>query len=106
MADNDLSQLAYSISHSSQSQEQMRAAGQALLANIDQRSADRSRLAATYYADGVSDAFQAVEALYLQVADHVRTVMDTLGSTLGESDGIASTSMTAAGRAVDGIRIL
>jgi hypothetical protein len=105
MADNDLSQLAYSISHSSQSQDQMRAAGQALLSNIEQRASDRATLAATYYADGVSDAFQDIERLYQRVAEHVRAVMGTLEATLGESDGIASTSMTRAQTAVDSIRI-
>lgn len=105
MADNDLSQLAYSISHSNQSQEEMRAAGQALLSNIEKRASDRATLASTYYADGVSDAFQDIERLYQRVAEHVRLVIGELESTLGESDGVASTSMSKAQTAVDGIRI-
>ena len=105
MADNDLSQLAYSISHSNQSQQEMRSAGQALISNIEQRASDRTRLAASYYADGVSDAFQDIERLWQQVAEHVRTVMGELEGTLGESDGIAQNSMSRARTAVDSIRV-
>jgi sugar (pentulose or hexulose) kinase len=105
MADNDLGQLAYSISHSHQSQEEMRAAGQALLSNIEQRASDRARLAASYFADGVSDPFQDIERLWQRVAEHVRAVMAQLESTLGESDGIASSSMSKASTAVQSIRV-
>lgn len=105
MADNDLSQLAYSISSSNQSQQEMRSAGQALISNIEQRASDRARLAASYYADGVSDAFQDIERLWQQVAEHVRAVMGELEATLGESDGIATTSMSRARTAVDSIRV-
>lgn len=106
MADNNQGQLAYSISASNQAQQEMRAAGQALIANIEQRASDRARLAASYYADGVSDAFQNVEHLWQRVAEHVRSVMGTLESTLGESDGIAGTTMSRARGYVDAIRIL
>jgi hypothetical protein len=106
MADNDLGQLAYSISSSNHSQQEMRSAGQALISNIEQRASDRARLAASYYADDVSDAFQDVEHLWQRVAEHVRTVMGELESTLGESDGIATTSMSRARGHVDAIRIL
>ncbi|MGL5853501.1 MAG: hypothetical protein ACRCZD_22180 [Phycicoccus sp.] len=106
MAANDLGQLAYSISSSGQAQQDMRAAGTALLSTIEQRTGDTGVLAAAYHADGVSEDFQGVERLWQQVAEHVRTVMAELEGTLGESDGIATTAMTGARTAVDGIRIL
>jgi len=70
---------------------------------ITQRDGDVRRAMADYQADGVSDEYQAKETRWHTVADEVRTIIQTLRSSLEESQGIAATTQATAAQAVANI---
>jgi len=79
-----------------------RAAAQ-LEALINQRDQDVKRAMADYQADGVSAEYQAKEARWHSVADEVKSIIQSLRSSLEQSQSIASTAASNASRAVESI---
>jgi uncharacterized protein YukE len=74
-----------------------------LEALINQRDQDVSKAMADYQADGVSEEYRAKEQRWHQVADQVKTIIQTLRHSLEESGSIASTTQSQAARAVANI---
>lgn len=67
---------------------------------ISQRDADVRQAMSDYQADGVSAEYQDKETRWHNVADEVRSIVQTLRSSLEDSRDIASTTQANASRAV------
>jgi predicted ribonuclease toxin of YeeF-YezG toxin-antitoxin module len=93
----------YSVAASQSAQENFNKIAAQLEGLIAQRDKDVKAAHADYQADGVSDAYIAVEARWTKVADEVKTIISTLRSSLAKNDETAQTAISKAKSAVDAI---
>jgi argininosuccinate lyase len=93
----------YSVAASQGAQENFNKIASQLEALIDQRDKDVKAAHADYQADGVSDAYIAVEARWTRVAGEVKGIIHTLRTSLERNDETAQTAISKAKAAVDAI---
>ncbi|KOX13537.1 hypothetical protein ADK67_44070 [Saccharothrix sp. NRRL B-16348] len=74
-----------------------------LEATIGRRSADVSAAMADFQADGVSEEYRVVEDRWNRAAGEVRQIIDLVKATMIRNDETASTALTRARSAVQGI---
>lgn len=74
-----------------------------LEANISARSADVSAAMADFTADGVSEEYRVVEDRWNRAATEVGVIIDLVRTTMTRNDESATTAMTQARAAVQGI---
>jgi hypothetical protein len=70
---------------------------------IDARDADVKRAMSDYAADGVPDEYMAKEQRWNAVAGQVRSIIDTLRTSLGSNDETAGHALARARSYVQGI---
>lgn len=70
---------------------------------LSQRDAQVKQAMADFQADGVSDAYHAVERRWHLAAAEVRQIITLVRSTLEKNDGTASSTLSQAKNAVDSI---
>ena len=94
---------AYDTSSSGQTQSDLAGAVARLEANISQRNADVNAAMADFQADGVSDDYQVVEQRWHSAATEVQNIITLVRSTLLKNDETATTTLSRARAAVQGI---
>jgi uncharacterized protein YukE len=70
---------------------------------ISQRTADVNAAMADFSADGVSEEYRAVEQRWNTAANQVREIIALVRTTLERNDETATTALTRASSAVQGI---
>jgi predicted nucleic acid-binding Zn-ribbon protein len=93
----------YSVAASQTAQDNFNTIASQLEALIDQRDKDVKAAQADFQADGVSDAYIAVEARWTKVAGEVKGIIANLRSSLEKNDETAMTAIKKAKSAVDAI---
>ena len=94
---------AYDTSSSGQTQSDLAGVVARLEANISQRNADVNSAMADFQADGVSDDYQVVEQRWHSAATEVQNIITLVRTTLLRNDEIATTTLSRARAAVQGI---
>lgn len=94
---------AYDTSSSGQTQSDLAGVVARLEANISQRNADVNAAMADFQADGVSDDYQVVEQRWHSAATEVQNIITLVRSTLLRNDETATTTLSRARAAVQGI---
>ncbi|MBF4580737.1 pore-forming ESAT-6 family protein [Frigoribacterium sp. VKM Ac-2530] len=93
----------YDLAASGNAQDNFNAVAGRLEALITQRDADVKTAMADYQADGSSEEYATKEQRWNRVATEVRTIINTLRTSLQSNDESAQTAMQRAKAAVDGI---
>ena len=70
---------------------------------ISQRTADVNAAMADFSADGVSEEYRGVEGRWTSAANQVQQIIALVRTTLENNDETATTALTRAGSAVQGI---
>lgn len=70
---------------------------------ISQRTADVNAAMADFSADGVSEEYRVVEQRWTTAANQVREIIALVRTTLERNDDTATTALSRAGGAVQGI---
>ncbi len=94
---------AFDTSSSGQTQSDLAGVVARLEANISQRNADVNTAMADFQADGVSDDYQVVEQRWHSAATEVQNIITLVRSTLLKNDETATTTLSRARAAVQGI---
>jgi hypothetical protein len=94
---------AYDTGSSGQTQSDLAGVVARLEANISQRNADVNAAMADFQADGVSDDYQVVEQRWHSAATEVQNIITLVRSTLLKNDETATTTLSRARAAVQGI---
>jgi hypothetical protein len=74
-----------------------------LEANIAQRTADVNAAMGDFEADGVSEEYRAVELRWQRAAAEVQQIINLVKTTMTRNDETATTTLSRAGSAVQGI---
>jgi len=93
----------YDINASQNAQANFNTVAAALEALLDQRDRDVRAAMSDYAADGVSDDYNAKEQRWKNAGAEVRTIINTLRTSLEENDGTAQTTLSRARSAVENI---
>ena len=93
----------YDLAASGNAQDNFNAVAGRLEALITQRDADVKTAMADYQVDGSSEEYATKEQRWNRVATEVRTIINTLRTSLQSNDESAQTAMQRAKAAVDGI---
>lgn len=94
---------AYDTAGSQQVQGDLAAIVARLETAISQRTADVNAAMADFTADGVSEEYRAVEQRWNTAANQVREIIALVRTTLERNDETATTALTRASSAVQGI---
>jgi uncharacterized protein YukE len=94
---------AFDTGSSGQTQSDLAGVVARLEANISQRNADVNAAMADFQADGVSDDYQVVEQRWHSAATEVQNIITLVRSTLLKNDETATTTLSRARAAVQGI---
>ncbi|QPL06715.1 pore-forming ESAT-6 family protein [Actinomyces respiraculi] len=94
---------SYDIGASEAAQANFNDVASQLEALISQRDADVRDAMAQYQADGVSEDYRAKEARWNRAASEVRTIISNLRASMQRTDESASTALSKAGAAVEGM---
>jgi uncharacterized protein YukE len=100
---NQVDRRDYDVAASQSAQDNFNAVASRLEALIDQRDADVRAAMADYQADGVSDEYHGKELRWKSAASEVRTIIQTLRTSLSNSDQTAQQTLSKAKSAVDAI---
>jgi hypothetical protein len=95
--------IAFDTNVSAQVQGDIQALAAQLESLIGQRQADLGQAMADFRADGVDSEYQAVEACWNAAANETKAIVALVKSTLGLNDETASTAISSARNAVQGI---
>jgi|SRR5687768_15282983 hypothetical protein len=95
--------IAFDTNVSAQVQGDIQALAAQLESLIGQRQADVGQAMADFRADGVDSEYQAVEARWNTAANETKAIVALVRSTLGLNDETASTAISSARNAVQGI---
>ncbi|MFJ4169711.1 pore-forming ESAT-6 family protein [Paenarthrobacter sp. NPDC089714] len=98
-----MSRIAYDTNVSAQVQSDIQALAAQLENLITARQQDVNHAMADFRADGVDAEYQAVEARWTSAASEVRAIVALVRSTLAQTDDTATTAVSAARNAVQGI---
>lgn len=100
MAGNIADRRDYDVGASQEAQDNFNRVAARLEALIDQRDADVRAAMSDYSADGVSDDYAAKELRWKNAAAQVRSIIDTLRTSLERSDETAQSAINKAKSAV------
>jgi uncharacterized protein YukE len=100
---NQTDRRDYDVAASQSAQDNFNSVASRLEALIDQRDADVKAAMADYQADGVSDEYHGKELRWKSAASEVRTIIQTLRTSLSNSDQTAQQTLSKAKSAVDAI---
>ena len=103
MAGNVTDRRDYDIGASQNAQDNFNRVAANLEQLIEQRDADVRAAMSDYSADGVSDDYAAKELRWKRAASEVRSIIDTLRTSLERSDETAQTAINKAKSAVANI---
>ena len=95
--------IAYDTNVSAQVQSDIHALAGQLENLITARQQDVNQAMADFRADGVDAEYQAVEARWTSAASEVRAIVALVRATLAQTDETATTAVSAARNAVQGI---
>ncbi|MFJ4030377.1 pore-forming ESAT-6 family protein [Paenarthrobacter sp. NPDC089989] len=98
-----MSRIAYDTNVSAQVQSDIQALAAQLENLITARQQDVNHAMADFRADGVDAEYQAVENRWTSAASEVRSIVALVRSTLARTDDTATTAVSAARNAVQGI---
>mgnify|MGYP000923203162 FL=1 len=93
----------YSIAASQNAQDNFNRVAGLLESLIDQRDRDVNAAMADYAADGVSEDYRGKELRWKNAAGEVRSIIQTLRSSLKQNDESAQTALSKARAAVEAI---
>ncbi len=100
---NQADRRDFDVAASQNAQDNFSAVASRLESLIDQRDRDVKQAMSDYLADGVSEEYQMKEARWNRVAAEVRTIIQTLRSSLASNDEAAMQALQRAKTAVDNI---
>lgn len=100
MSSNQIDRNDYSIASSQDAQANFEAAAGALEAALSRRDADVRAAMAVYFADGVSDRYQAMETQWNNAGQEVRNVIQAIRGSLSSNDDIAHRALSQAAAAI------
>lgn len=100
---NQADRRDYDVAASQSAQDNFNAVASRLEALIDQRDSDVKAAMADYSADGVSEEYRGKEQRWNAAATEVRTIIQTLRTSLSSSDQTAAQTLAKAKSAVDAI---
>ncbi len=100
MSSNQMDRNDYSIASSQEAQANFEAAASALEAALSRRDSDVRSAMSVYFADGVSDRYQAMETQWNNAGQEVRNVIASIRASLSSNDDIAHRALSQAAAAI------